>query len=189
MAPLRTNEAARAALDTLDKWQKVVMETWANLHRRLNATGIKQGGVLKFGDVILDVTLEKPIVRPAHMARGGIHLVNAVLEGTLDVSSLPEIRRHIYEMFASFEKNIADAKAAEAQALLEKERKINEVLPKIIDEFGADVLTFVKAADDKIVEAGSPPYPKNTGHFPPATIGVPGQPTPGQALPIRGKNG
>lgn len=144
-----TSEASRLALDVLAKWQKAVPERWAIIYGELTNVGVKIQPVLKVGThVTIDADRGTMLVKTKRAAigvgndRSLVSLVEAIEEGDLDVGDLPALRENIRQLFKGFEKQIQDVKNAAAHAESEKNRKIKEVLPTIIDEFGADIMTY-----------------------------------------------
>lgn len=144
-----TSEASRLALDVLAKWQKAVSERWVIIYRDLDNVGIKTQNILKVGtNVTIDADRVTMLVKTKRAVigigndRSLVSLVEAIQEGDLDVGDLPALRENIRQLFKGFEKQIQDVKDAAAHAESEKNRKIKEVLPTIIDEFGADIMTY-----------------------------------------------
>lgn len=132
------SEPARYSIDVLKKWAEAMAYQWSRLSKEMTSIGLSPERVLKVGTVaIIDEGSFGVVVK-----RIRLYIQEAVNNVDFDVSTLPEIRRLTLEALDACRHKIAVKLAADLKAKLEHRARLAEVLPKIVDEFGADVVQY-----------------------------------------------
>lgn len=140
MTPAEKNkdEASRYSIDVLRKWAEAMAYQWGQISKIMSGIGLSPERALKVGTVaIIDEGSFSVVVK-----RIRLFIHEAVNHADFDVSTLPEIRRLTLEALDTCRQKIAAKIAADLKAKLEHRAKLAEVLPKIVDEFGADVVQY-----------------------------------------------
>lgn len=144
------SEPVRYSVDILEKWATAIAREWGEIHQEMSKRVVNAPRALKISDfAIIDERSFWIITKSAKMT-----IRDAVSSMSFDTSLLPHIRRLTLEALSECRKKIQAAKDAALKAKLDKEAKLAD-LPKIIDEFGADIVQF--SPDQKIPIPGRPP--------------------------------
>lgn len=138
-------EAARHPIETLKKWEQVMVAQWKELYTRLINSNIHVESILEIGkpDSLLGTIEAARDSIYVVVGQGRTRFLDAVISrDDFDIETLVEFRRLVKESIDKWRTKIEETEKAAEKAASEKRRKLKEVLPKIIDEFGADVMQF-----------------------------------------------
>lgn len=145
------SEEARRAIDILEKWTEAVIQEWIKISTELD--NLKVGSpdpldiedengnrLAQIVDVRFLVRIDANISRPIR---------DAIESGIFNLATLSVIRRRTLEIFTFYRKKIAKTKEEIRRSKEKQINKLNDTLPKIIDEFGADIMQFGAPSKDK----------------------------------------
>ncbi|RPJ12108.1 MAG: hypothetical protein EHM36_00095 [Deltaproteobacteria bacterium] len=147
------SEATRHAIDILSKWADAAVAEWGKLCAELRSVGIGTSDDLKIGEMILITSCDFRVIVEGHQ----LSLVGSLKIEGFDANNIPKIRILVEKAFNEIRKKISNRKQEIKTAAEQKIKKINTVLPAVVDEFGADIMKYEPAKSPK--KPGDPLFP------------------------------
>lgn len=141
----KPSEEARFAIDTIRKWSLAMGRKWREVREKMMAVGLSQGQLLPLGKpkILCHLSSEYQCVMVEKDKKElGEVIANPDICPDFDISTLSEIRRLVTDAIKDGEAKVQAVLDERVRKRLERHNKINQMLPAIADEFGADIMQF-----------------------------------------------
>lgn len=139
------NAEARQAIDVIMQWSHAMEEEWNEVLTEMRKVGVPSNDFLKIGD-LATIEENKFLIK---VDRSTYTLASAISRQNFDIAKLAKVRAMTVETLKECRKQIAAKKAADKKAAEDRIKKVNETLPQIVDEFGADLMQYGPAKTSK----------------------------------------
>ncbi|RPJ12110.1 MAG: hypothetical protein EHM36_00105 [Deltaproteobacteria bacterium] len=139
------SEEVRHAIETIRKWSSAVGKKWVDIRSRMVAAGLSQEMIVPLGKPkpLCSLNADYECVLVDRNKTDLSHVMKNLADyPDFDVAQLPEIRKLVTQFLDQCEQKIKDVHEEKIKAKEERKKKMNEILPAIVDEFGADIMTY-----------------------------------------------